>query len=109
MSAKEPWPECPAGELAELQRSLHEHSRRTQGRRKFMIAAGIVTLGIASAGIAINLSRNEPAILILSCKEAVDLMPRYANGTLTNLSTRKAVEMHLDHCERCRKHYEAIY
>ncbi|MBA2114379.1 zf-HC2 domain-containing protein [Bremerella alba] len=109
MPTNKPWSECPAGELAELQRSLQEQSRRVHGRRNFMIATGSVTLGIASAGIGIVLSRREPGISILSCQETIDLLPRFVDGTLTNVSMRKAIEVHLDHCVRCREHFEATY
>ncbi|QDU77286.1 hypothetical protein Pan97_43530 [Bremerella volcania] len=109
MPPNEPWSECPAGELAELQRSLKEQESRLHGRRKLMITAGSVTLGIASAGIGIILSRNEPHIAILSCQETVELLPKYADRSLSSPAKRKAVEMHLNHCRKCREYYEATY
>lgn len=107
MPSDEPWPECPSGELATLQQLLKE--RRIQGRRRIMVAAGSVTLGIASAGISVVLSRAEPSIAILSCQECVDLLPKYVEGTLGTPSTKKAVEKHLEHCVTCREHFEAMY
>lgn len=107
MPSDEPWSECPTGEIARLQQLLKE--RRIQGRRKLMIAAGSVTLGIASAGLGIVLTRSDSSIVILSCQETVDLLPRYVAGTLGSPSTQKAVEMHLGNCVNCRERLEAIY
>lgn len=109
MPSDESWSECPAGELAELQRSLKEQERRIQGRRRILIAAGGATLGIASVGVGIVLSRADRSTAILSCQETVDLLPKYVAGTITSGKTRKAVEMHLDHCQKCREYFEETY
>jgi len=109
MTADELWSDCRAGELAELQQALKDHERRARNRRNFFIAAGCLTLGIASAGAGITLSRKQPTIRLLSCKETKELLPQYARGTLPQVSTRKAVEAHLEHCPSCRKHFEATY
>jgi len=74
-----------------------------------MIAAGCVTLGVAGAGIGITISRQDPAIAILSCQETLDLLPRYVDGTLTSVAQQKAVQLHLKHCEMCREYFEATY
>ncbi|MEW4562914.1 zf-HC2 domain-containing protein [Bremerella sp. JC770] len=107
MPTDEYWTDCPAGELAELQQSLKDQERRIRRRRSFLIAAGSAALSIAGGAMLIR--RKEPDLIILSCREAKDLLPQYASGKLTQVATRKAVEVHLEHCPKCRQHFEATY
>lgn len=109
MPSDEPWSECPPGELAELQRSLQDRDLRMRGRRRLLVAAGSMSMAVAGVGIGILLSREQTKASMLSCQETVDLLPRYVDGTLTSESSRKAVEMHLDHCKKCREYFEATY
>ena len=110
MPSDEPWSDCPTGELAELQRSLQDQDhRRIRGRRRLLVAVGSMSMAVAGVGIGILLSGNQVKASMLSCQETIDLLPKYVDKTLTSNSTRKAVEMHLDHCQKCREHFETTY
>ncbi|MFN3151131.1 zf-HC2 domain-containing protein [Bremerella sp.] len=108
MPSDEPWSECPPGELAELQRSLQDQERRIRGRRRILVAAGGMSIAVAGVGIGAFLSRDQTTASMLSCQETVDLLPRYVAGTLNSPPTQNAVEVHLEHCEKCRKHFQAM-
>ncbi len=109
MPPDESWSECPAGEFAELQRSLKEQERRIRNRRRLLLAAGSVSLGIASGAIGIALNRQNAPVSILSCQETIDLLPKYVDGTLIDTPMQQAVQKHLEHCQQCREYFDKTY
>ncbi|GAA4419947.1 zf-HC2 domain-containing protein [Bremerella cremea] len=109
MSEREPWIQCPAGELSKLQQSLQARDAQTLSRRRFLMAGGGAAAAVAGGGLLVlTLGQRQGDCQNLTCIAAVELMPSYIDGTLTDQQARTSLEAHLDRCPKCQRHLEEL-
>ncbi|PQO44459.1 zf-HC2 domain-containing protein [Blastopirellula marina] len=110
MSEPESWSPCPAGELSQLQETLHQQRAKLRARRRFLIASSSA-LAATGGMVALTLIPSSPPTPVkltpVSCREAHDLMTAYLAGTLKSDAKRSSIQAHLDRCPGCKRLYEA--
>lgn len=99
------WTECQGGEIAGLAKSLLQKRKFVNSRRRIMktsITAAMLVIGVGLGMVIMQLPTNHPDGL--ACAEVADYSKDYfAHQLKPEIVDR--IEMHLDHCKRCRDHY----
>ncbi|HCS50362.1 zf-HC2 domain-containing protein [Rubinisphaera sp.] len=99
------WTDCRGGEIASLSHRLRQKRESVNSRRRIMyssITAAMLIIGVGLGLVMTQLPTNHPDGL--ACAEVADYSKDYfAHQLKPEIVDR--IEMHLDHCKRCRDHY----